>query len=663
VDYLCSHCDVNIEKVGSFKLPQNNCSGNVDSTIHFVTSFWVACVKGHLNLVKLLHQKYNADINSRSDSCSTALRSACYMSNYEVCKYLVENSANVNEPNLMGGTPLINSIQSLDLVKLLIEYNVDVNYQDFTGTTALHYAIQEYQHAPPGSSGHSLDVIQSLIRSGANPRLKNMYNEDAYRLASVKGDKQVLMYLIENTQPSIDIIVENLRLIGSYCADYLDHMNNAVLLWQRAIRLQCMSTTSASANDIEMFNRNDEEFYNNINDKYVIGLRANSDRNATDQNLCRYSCSIKSITLGKYHRETLFSIMKRGAYFADSNKYKLSIEYWNYGLSLTIAYKFDEKQKLLNKSISDIILINEYEFYLHESIFIINSLVSLYIEIYLKKKQNVENTIDENNNEIITIEHLTKLFNAIETQILDLMSYVHDIPINIQCSNSFHQLLCLLLNCVNLIINFDYKDRLEEKQKIFERIYKFLRKNSKNLNSKFKLNSQLIHLCVRKTTTNKSLLLTTTNVNDLSARFDLLAKYSFPNLTMIKFILNLNCGYHLNMKNDENETPLFVLMKKYSKSVEYYADFEENVKRKFVKFEFEITQDLINYMINNGAHIDLYDSQSKLLSNLFVENEFYVNQLKYVKLACLCANVIKKYRIKFNLHDLPAELNHFIEIH
>ena len=472
------------------------------------------------------------------------------------------------------------------------------------------------------------------------------------------------MYLIENTQPSIDIIVENLRLIGSYCADYLDHMNNAVLLWQRAIRLQCMSTTSASANHVEIFNREDDAFYNSINDKYVIGLRATSDRNSTDQSLYRYSCSIKSLTLGKYHRETLFSIMKRGAYFADSNKYKLSIDYWNYALSLTIAYKFDERQILLNKNISDIILINEYDFYLHESIFIINSLVSLFIEIYLKNKQkNRDYNVDENNNDVITVEHLVKLFDAIEAQILDLINYVHDSPINIQSSNIFHQLLCSLLNCINLIINFDFKNQLEEKQKTFEKIYKFIRKHSKNLNSKFKLNSQLIHLCVRKKTTTKSLLLTPLNNNDLSTQFDILAKYSFPNLTVIKFLLNLNCGYHLNMKNDENETPLFVLMKKYKKSVWYYADFEENVKTKFTKFEFEITKDLINYMINNGAHIDLYDSQSKLLSNLLIENEFYVNQLKHVKLSCLCANVIKKHGIQFNLHELPAELNHLIEIH
>ena len=662
---MCSECDVNIEKIGSFKLQQSNCSSNVDATIHFVSSFWVACVKGHLDLVKLLHEKYKADINSRSDSYSTALRSACYMSNFEICKYLVEHLANVNEPNLMGGTPLINSIQSIDLVKLLIQHNVDLNYQDFTGTTALHYAIQEYQHALPGTSAHTLDVIQLLIRSGANPRLKNMYNEDAYRLASVKGDKHVLMYLIENTQPSIDIIVENLRLIGSYCVDYLDHMNNAVLLWQRAIRLQYMSSTSVSSNDLEIYDNDDKEFYHNINDKYVIGLRANSDRNVDDQNLYRYSCSTKSLILGKYHRETLFSLMKRGAYFADSNRYKLSIEYWNYALSLTLAYKSDDKQKALNSSISDIILINEYEFYLHESIFIINSLISLYIEIYLKKKQS-NAAKEENDGEIITCDNLFKLYKAIETQISDLINYVHDIPINIQCCNSYHQLLCLFLNCINLIVNFNFKNRLAEKQKIFESIYMFIRKNSKNLTSKFKLNSQLIHLCVRKTTTNKSLLVTAANGNDLVTQFDLQAKYSFPNLSLIKFILNLNCGYHLNMKNEESETPLFVLIKKYKKSLEYYSNLsniDATIKTKFKKFEFETTRDIINYMINNGAHIDLYDSQSNLLSNLFIENEFYVNQLKHVKLACLCANVIKKYRIKFNLQDLPAELCNFIEIH
>ena len=334
--------------------------------------------------------------------------------------------------------------------------------------------------------------------------------------------------------------------------------------------------------------------------------------------------------------------MKRGAHFADSLDYKLSIEYWNYALNLTLNYKIDEKQNDINQNLSPIILINEYDFYLNESIFIINSLISLYFEIYCKLSDNDEN----NNNQIVTFDHLFTLYKAVETQILYLIDYVNDTPINFQTCRSYHQLLSSFLNCINLIFNFDFKDKQLEKQKIFEHIGKFIRTNSKNLN--------------------KSLLVSQTNITDLASKLDIIAKYMFPNLNLIKFLLNLNCGYHLNMKNEVEETPLFVLMKKYTKSVNFYALLsmvDEALKIKLTKFEFDLTQDIINYMLNNGAHIDIYDTHSNLLSNLFLENEFYINQLKYIKLACLCANVIKKHKIKYNLNDLPVELCQFIEIH
>ena len=50
--------------------------------------------------------------------------------------------ADVQQPNHFGGTCLINSVQSADLVRFLIESGVDVNAGDVQHKTALHYAVQ-----------------------------------------------------------------------------------------------------------------------------------------------------------------------------------------------------------------------------------------------------------------------------------------------------------------------------------------------------------------------------------------------------------------------------------------------------------------------------------------------------------------------------------------
>lgn len=97
-----------------------------EKTFHLASPLWAAAVANHLNVVKLL-VRLGADINSISDSGSTAVRSACFMSNYEVVQFLINAGADISKPNFNGGTCLINSVQSIDLCKFLLSKDVDVN--------------------------------------------------------------------------------------------------------------------------------------------------------------------------------------------------------------------------------------------------------------------------------------------------------------------------------------------------------------------------------------------------------------------------------------------------------------------------------------------------------------------------------------------------------
>ena len=59
-----------------------------------------------------------------------------------IIRCLVRAGADVQQANHFGGTCLINSVQSPDLVRFLIESGVDVNAGDVQHKTALHYAVQ-----------------------------------------------------------------------------------------------------------------------------------------------------------------------------------------------------------------------------------------------------------------------------------------------------------------------------------------------------------------------------------------------------------------------------------------------------------------------------------------------------------------------------------------
>lgn len=119
VEYLVTTCNADMEQKNLYEVEE-------EKTFHYATPLWVASVGNHLPVCKLL-VRLGAKINAISDSGSTPVRSACFMTNLEIVHFLVENGANFKLPNFNGGTSLINSVQSIDLCTFLISMGADVN--------------------------------------------------------------------------------------------------------------------------------------------------------------------------------------------------------------------------------------------------------------------------------------------------------------------------------------------------------------------------------------------------------------------------------------------------------------------------------------------------------------------------------------------------------
>lgn len=78
VEYLVTNCDADMEQRNIFEVHE-------ERTLHHATPLWVAAVTNQLPVVKLL-VRLGANINAVSDSGSTPVRSACFMTNVEVGK-------------------------------------------------------------------------------------------------------------------------------------------------------------------------------------------------------------------------------------------------------------------------------------------------------------------------------------------------------------------------------------------------------------------------------------------------------------------------------------------------------------------------------------------------------------------------------------------------
>lgn len=137
VEYLITVCAADVEQTGHFVVPE-------DRSVHRVTPLWCAAVSGQLPVLKVL-LRHRCAINAASDTGSTPVRSACFMTNLEVVHYLVDNGADIRRANYNGGTCLINAVQSVPLVLFLLSKGADVNAKDIQDKTALHYAIQEHR--------------------------------------------------------------------------------------------------------------------------------------------------------------------------------------------------------------------------------------------------------------------------------------------------------------------------------------------------------------------------------------------------------------------------------------------------------------------------------------------------------------------------------------
>lgn len=86
----------------------------------------------------------------------------------------------------------------VNLIKLLIKHNADVNTINSSGSTPLHYASLNGQK----------DAVQSLLDAGANPVVENNYGKTALDEARMGGRDEIatlLMRFVEKTGDAPDL--------------------------------------------------------------------------------------------------------------------------------------------------------------------------------------------------------------------------------------------------------------------------------------------------------------------------------------------------------------------------------------------------------------------------------------------------------------------------
>ncbi|OQR73147.1 protein fem-1C-like [Tropilaelaps mercedesae] len=311
VRYLLETCGANAEQRGVYEVP-------FDHTMHYVTPLWCAAVVGKIEVCRVLVE-HGADVNTMSDTGSTAVRSACYMSNIDVVKFLVGLGADVNRPNQNGGTCLINSVQSVELCQFLIDMGADMNARDSQFKTALHYAVQEDR----------VETTRLLLSYGADHLSCSKHGDDVLQTACLKGSAKIAEYLIETMNYPPARVADALELLG---ATYLDenHDNTMALeYWRRACTYREMHKIEKIINDPPK-----KVFLNRVPFKTLDDVNAL----AHDMDEMRLqSLLVNERVLGPSHKDSIFRLMYRGAAYADSMQHQRCIDLWQYAVEIRLS--------------------------------------------------------------------------------------------------------------------------------------------------------------------------------------------------------------------------------------------------------------------------------------------------------------------------------------
>ncbi|XP_059169888.1 serine/threonine-protein phosphatase 6 regulatory ankyrin repeat subunit A-like [Physella acuta] len=135
----------------------------------------------------LIDNKANVNIkNNEGDTVlHLAVEHGLHNNNYMLLHELAQKSANINETNNAGRTPLFYA-NNAQVVELLVEKGSDVDIQDKNGETALHLATKHDKSS----------AVYQLITRGANLDITSKTGLTALMYAADIGSLQILKHLV-----------------------------------------------------------------------------------------------------------------------------------------------------------------------------------------------------------------------------------------------------------------------------------------------------------------------------------------------------------------------------------------------------------------------------------------------------------------------------------
>ena len=158
----------------------------------------IAAINGHLNLCKMLIDKYKVDLHMTDNKGCTAVHLSAQSGNYKLVAYFVEMGAGIHLKTDDGRNCLhIAALNGdLNLCKMLIDkHKVDLHMTDNKGCTAVHYSSQSGNY----------ELVAYFVEMGADIHLKTDDGRTGLHIAARKGHLKLCKMLIDKHKVDLHI--------------------------------------------------------------------------------------------------------------------------------------------------------------------------------------------------------------------------------------------------------------------------------------------------------------------------------------------------------------------------------------------------------------------------------------------------------------------------
>ena len=323
---------------------------------HFVTPLIIAAHNGHLNSVKIL-LKHGAEMETRGtlkieneviEGCTPLWAAAAtgYLK-LDVVKLLIERNADVEGRTSTDSTPLRVAAHDghLDVVRCLVESGADVNARTQYEATPIMVAC-DYGHlsiitylinkgafvdlqAKDGNTalhyaaqrGH-LEVVSQLLSLGA-PQLPNNQGLTPLLYACDYCSVEIVEYLINRPECTKEQRIDALELLGATIAnDKSRDIKNAFSYMKRGMEMRYEDL----AHPLLKKKMEPVEAYQNRKESQTLEELALLE--GDDHAIGMEGLIIRERILGPDNPANLYDIRCRGAVLADSEEYELCIGLW-----------------------------------------------------------------------------------------------------------------------------------------------------------------------------------------------------------------------------------------------------------------------------------------------------------------------------------------------